>query len=105
MKTLILSALIAAGLATASAPALAQNLNQREANQQQRINQGVRSGELTPREAARDERGLARVEGQVARERAMNGGHLTRRERMRAERRLNHESRRIYRTKHNHRRW
>ncbi len=101
MKTLILAAVLAAGLAAAAAPALAQPVNQRESNQQQRINQGVRSGQLTAGEAARDERHLGSIEGQAARERARNGGYLTRGQHARLEHRLNHDSRRIYRTKHN----
>lgn len=103
MKTLILAAIAAAALTSAAVPALAQPINQREANQQQRIDQGVRSGQLTPREAAHDERGVARDERITTRERARNGGRLTPREHARMERRLNHESRRIYRTKHNFR--
>lgn len=103
MKRLILSAMLAAGLAAAAAPVFAQPINGREAHEQQRIDQGVRSGELTPREAARDERGLARIERRADRMRDRQGGHLTWRQRARLERRLNHESRRIYRTKHNHR--
>jgi len=101
MKTFILAAIAAASLATVAAPAFAQPINQREANQQQRINQGVASGQLTGREAAHDERALNRDERITNRERAMNGGRLTAREHARMERRLNHNSRRIYRTKHN----
>ena len=67
----------------------------------QRINQGVRSGELTPGEAAHDERHLTSIEDQTARERARNGGRLTAQQRVHEQRRLNHDSRRIYRTKHN----
>lgn len=101
MKTLALAALTAAALVSAAAPSFAQTINQRETNEQSRINQGVRSGELTPGEAARDERHLTSIDDQTARMRARNGGRLTPREHAYEERRLNHESRRIYRTKHN----
>ena len=101
MKTLTLGLLAAAALTMAVAPSFAQTINQRETNQQQRINQGVRSGELTPGEAARDERHLTSIDDQTARMRARNDGRLTAQERVHEQRRLNHESRRIYRTKHN----
>lgn len=101
MKVLTLAALAGLAFATAAAPSFAQGVNQRETNEQQRINQGVRSGALTPGEAARDERHLTSIEDQTARMRARNGGVLTPRERRLEQRRLNHESRRIYRTKHN----
>jgi Ni/Co efflux regulator RcnB len=101
MKTLTLAVLAAAAVVSAAAPSFAQTINQRETNQQQRINQGVRSGELTPGEAARDERHLTSIDDQTARMRARNGGRLTPQERVHEQRRLNHESRRIYRTKHN----
>ena len=101
MKTLTLAMLAAAALTMAAAPSFAQTINQRETNQQQRINQGVRSGELTPGEAAHDERHLTSIEDQTARERARNGGRLTAQQRVHEQRRLNHDSRRIYRTKHN----
>lgn len=101
MNKFALAAVIAASLAAAAAPALAQPVNQREANQQSRINHGVATGALTPGEAARDQRHLGRIEAQADRERARNGGRLTPRQHARMEHRLNHESHRIYRTKHN----
>lgn len=100
MKTLSLALLAVASLAVA-APSFAQPINQRDANQQNRINQGVASGQLTPGEDARDQRHLNSIENQTARMRARNGGYLTRGERRYEQRRLNHDSRRIYRTKHN----
>lgn len=103
MKTFILAAVAAASLAAASAPALAQPINQREDSQQQRINQGVASGQLTSREAAHDQRKLNHIEARADRMRARQGGVLTPAQHARMERRLNRSSRRIYRTKHNDR--
>ncbi len=103
MKTLILAALAAASLAASAAPSLAQPIDQREANQQRRIDQGVGSGQLTGREAVRDQRKLGRIEARTDRLRARQGGALTRAQHARMEHRLNHSSRRIYRTKHNDR--
>lgn len=103
MKTFILAAVAAASLATAAAPALAQAIDQREAHQQQRINQGVASGRLTAHEARRDQRKLNHIEAKTDRMRARQGGVLTPAQHARMERRLDHSSRRIYRTKHNDR--
>ena len=99
MKTVALAA--ALGLAALTAlPATAQ-VNAREANQQGRIDQGVRSGQLTPREAAHAERQQGRIDRTVARERAHNGGYLTPYQRARINARQNRASRNIYRKKHN----
>ena len=73
-------------------------INQREYREQQRINQGIRSGELTRREARRLEAGLARV--RIDERFARSDGHLSANERARLNRELNHESRSIYRQKH-----
>ena len=99
MKTLALAA--ALGLAALTALPAAAQVNAREANQQRRIDQGVRSGELTPREAVRAERQQARIDDQVARERARNGGVLRPGQRAQINREQNRASAHIYRTKHN----
>jgi hypothetical protein len=74
-------------------------INRREYREQQRINQGIRSGELTRREAGRLEAGLARIrtDERFAR---MSGGGISPRERARLDREINRESRAIYRQKH-----
>ncbi len=74
-----------------------RNINARQENQQDRIAQGIKSGSLTPREAARLESQEARINGLESRLR-QNG--LTPSERGRLERDLNRESRNIYRQKH-----
>jgi hypothetical protein len=76
-------------------------INHRERRQQHRIGRGVRSGELTRRETVRLERGERRIR-RNERE-AREDGHVTARERAGLQRELNHESRRIYRAKHNRR--
>jgi len=101
MKTIKL--LTAAALAAIAWPALAQaqstpRIDQRQANQDRRIEQGVQSGQLTENEAARLERGQERVqklENQVAAD-----GTVTKKERVRVERAQNRQSRRIARQKH-----
>ncbi|MDD2765987.1 MAG: YXWGXW repeat-containing protein, partial [Opitutaceae bacterium] len=52
----------------------AYNPNTREANQSQRISNGLRSGQMTSGEAARATATQSRIDGQVAADRAANGG-------------------------------
>ncbi len=75
------------------------SINDRQHDQQQRIRQGVRSGELTRSEARRLEMEQARIRRDEARARR-SGGRLTPRERARIQRELNHSSRDIRREKH-----
>jgi hypothetical protein len=84
-----------------------QNVNpksevgQRERNQQERIAQGVKSGQLTAGEAAHLEGREARINKEVHNERAANGGKLTAAERRQVNRQEDRTSRAIYRKKHN----
>jgi hypothetical protein len=71
---------------------------QRDANQQQRIEQGLQSGSLTTREAARLENEESRVQRDQAR--AMQDGKLSPAEKARLSREQNSVSRDIYREKH-----
>ena len=73
----------------------------RRENQQDRIAQGIRSGQLTAGETAKLERQSARINREVRNERAANGGNLTNREKAQVNRQLNRESARIYNKKHN----
>jgi len=79
----------------------AQEIKQRKENQQERIAQGVKSGELTAGETANLERKEARVNREIRHDRAKNGGTLTPKERRQINRQQNHLSRQIYRDKHN----
>jgi hypothetical protein len=76
-------------------------INARRINQQDRIAQGIRSGQLTAGETARLENQESRINHEVRRDRAANGGRLTPCERAQVNRQLNRESARIYRAKHN----
>ena len=84
--------------ASVASMAGSHGINQREYREQQRINQGIRSGELTRGEARRLEAGLARVK--IDERFARSDGSLNPRERARLNRELNHESRGIYHQKH-----
>ena len=70
-------------------------------NQQDRIGQGVKSGQLTSRETAHLENREANVHREVRNDRAANGGKLTGQERRQVNRQQNRTSRAIYRDKHN----
>ncbi|GFE61817.1 hypothetical protein [Geobacter sp. AOG2] len=98
-----LSLFVALALTLLSGAALADTndpgIRQRELNQQQRIDQGVASGQLTPREACRLNAQQARIQQREARMKA--NGNLTACERRRLTREQNRASRNIYRKKHN----
>lgn len=87
--------LATAGTAYAGTP----RINHREHAQQQRINEGVRSGELTRREAGRLEAQQAAIRAQEAYYRR-TGGHVSASERRTLNRELNSTNRRIARQKH-----
>ena len=76
-------------------------VNQRLENQQDRIAQGVKSGQLTAGETANLETKESAITKEVRADRQANGGKLTQAERTQVNRQLNHTSRQIYRDKHN----
>ncbi len=81
--------------------ALAQptpGIDQRQANQEQRIQQGVQSGSLTPREAARLEQGQTHVQNMENRAKA--DGVVTAGERARIQNAQDNQSKRIAKQKH-----
>lgn len=104
MNRLIMGLAAFATLATAmpafTAAANAQPVDQREAAQQARIAQGVRSGALAPRQTARLEHREARLQHQEARMRARHDGRLTHHDRRVLARHENRLSHAIYRAKH-----
>ncbi|MCG2578903.1 hypothetical protein LZ012_18065 [Dechloromonas sp. XY25] len=99
MKTVKALAAIAIVLPTlAFAQANTPGIDQRQANQERRIEQGVASGSLTPREANRLERGQQHVANMESRAKA--DGVVTRQERARINHAQNAQSERIYEQKH-----
>ena len=85
-----------AALSLVSAKAIAQEgpghprvneVDNRVATQQARINAGVENGTVIPKQAGKDEARDARVQRQAARDEAKHNGHLTKHER----KGLNHE--------------
>ena len=95
MKTIKALAAIAIVLPTlAFAQANTPGIDQRQANQERRIDQGIASGSLTQREANRLERGQQRVDNMENRAKA--DGVVTRQERARINRAQDRQSDRIY---------
>ena len=79
------------------------HISARKGDQQARIGQGVRSGQLTPGETHHiegQERGINHEERGM---RSQDNGHLTAQDRHTLAHQQNQESRRIYRDKHNNR--
>ena len=98
------SAVFAATLAALALPVLAQTspqtprVDQRQANQQQRIEKGEASGALNDKEAARLEQGQAHV--QKVEDKAKADGVVTDKEKAHLHHAQDKQSRRIYRQKH-----
>lgn len=102
IRYLALAAAMALGsLGSAQAQEMPR-VDQRQANQERRIGQGVASGELTPRETARLEHRQSHIAAAEAHAKA--DGQVTRRERARLHAMQDRESRRIHRQKHDRQR-
>ncbi len=76
-------------------------VNERRDNQQQRIANGIHSGQMNAGEAARAENRQQQINQQVHADRAANGGHLTQQEHQQVNREQNHASQQIHNEKHN----
>ena len=76
-------------------------VGQRRENQQDRIAQGIKSGQLTPGETAKLEKQQQGINKQVASDRKADGGTLTASEKKQVNKEQNQASRNIYRKKHN----
>jgi hypothetical protein len=77
------------------------NYNKRQENQQDRIQQGVKSGQLTKGEAAKLEKHHRRMNREAREMRQDNGGKLTAADRTKLRNQQKEESRKINRAKHN----
>ncbi len=96
-----LSLVATALLALSTSVAMAQNINHRKDHQQDRIAQGVRSGQLTARETGNLEGREASINREEHAMRRADNGRLTHADRAALTRRQNRVSRSIYRDKHN----
>lgn len=79
----------------------ANEVNSRQGNQQQRISQGVHSGQLTPGETRNLENRDSSINREAQTDRKDNGGSLTSQERQQINQRQNNVSRSINNDKHN----
>jgi hypothetical protein len=88
--------------APAATPAPAKpTVAQRKENQQDRIANGVQSGQLTAGETANLEKKEAAINKETAADRAANGGKLTSAEKQQVNQQQNKVSKQIYADKHN----
>ena len=92
--TMIVTGLLATGLS-------AQEIKDRKENQQDRIAQGVKSGQLTAGETAKLETKEAGLNKEIRHDRRQNGGNLTNKEKRQVNRQQNRLSKQIYKDKHN----
>jgi hypothetical protein len=76
-------------------------VGQRRENQQARIAQGIRSGQMTPGEASRQENREQGLNREISGMRQANGGKLSAGERKVVNQQQNKQSRQIYNEKHN----
>lgn len=103
-SSLLISVLAALALpvfaqtAPAKDPAATPGIDKRQAEQQKRIDQGVQSGQLTSKEAARLEKGQERV--QAMEDKAKADGKVTKQERARIQHAQNVQSRHVAKGKH-----
>ena len=98
LRTALVSLVLAAPLAAFAQSTATPRFDQRQANQERRIEQGEQSGALTARESARLERGQDRL--QAKEDKAKADGVVTRRERAGLQLAEDKQSARIYRQKH-----
>lgn len=75
-------------------------INGRETNQQNRIANGVKNGQLTPGQTAHLERGEQRLQNNEKKDMAADNGHLTKADQRQLNRESNRMSNRIYKDKH-----
>ncbi len=86
---------------TPATPAADPTIGQRKENQQDRIAQGIKSGQLTAGETSNLETKEAAINGETRADRAANGGKLTAAEKQQVNQQQNKLSKQIYTDKHN----
>jgi hypothetical protein len=98
MRATIAALISAAVIAPAAAQTATPGVDKRQANQEARIQQGVQSGQLTPKEAAKLEKGQAKV--QAKEDKAKADGVVTAKERANLAKAQKKQSKKIYKEKH-----
>jgi hypothetical protein len=104
---LVIGAALASGSAMAQTTATdvpghprVNEVNNRLANQQNRINNGLKNGTMTTAQADRDETHDANIARRESTDEAEHGGHLTKQEQHNLNKSLNKNSQHIYKQKH-----
>src|SRR5262249_46381633 len=85
---------------SAPAPAQKPTIRERKENQQDRIAQGVKSGQLTAGETANLETKEAAINGETKADRAANGGKITAAGKKQINKQQNQPSKKIHNDKH-----
>ncbi len=98
-RSIMMVVVLSMVLGVASQAAWAGEVARRQDHQQNRIANGIKSGQLTPAEAARLEKGENKIDN--AQQKALADGKVTRGERLRMNKMENKESHRINMAKHN----
>lgn len=93
--------MVAATVMMMGAVAQTDKVDQRKENQQDRVAQGIKSGQLTSGEAAKVEKKEAAINQEVHTDRTLNGGKLTGQEKQTINRQQSQMSKQIYADKHN----
>lgn len=101
LNTLLASVLMSAFAVTAFAQTNTPKIDQRQENQQQRIDNGVKSGALTAKETNTLDKREAKLEAD--KDAAKADGKVTAKERRKLTREENRDSKAIYKKKHNRR--
>jgi hypothetical protein len=99
MKRFTFMTMMVTGLAVTGLTA--QEIKERKENQQDRIAQGVKSGQLTAGETVKLETKEAKLNKEIRHDRKQNGGNLTNKEKKQINRQQNKLSKQIYKDKHN----
>jgi len=98
LKTTLVSLILAMPLMASAQSTATPKFDQRQTNQEQRIQQGTQSGSLTQQETARLEKGQDHL--QAMEDKAKADGNVTRHERAKLQHAEDNQSARIYRQKH-----
>ncbi|HEY3742306.1 MAG TPA: hypothetical protein VGL53_20795 [Bryobacteraceae bacterium] len=98
-RTLIV--LITGAMLTGALAMAEDKVDQRVANQQKRVGQGLQTGSLTTKEGANLEKKEAGLRKEVHNDRVANGGKLTGAEKAQVNKQQNKLSNQIYNKKHN----
>jgi hypothetical protein len=85
----------------ATQPGTKSEVGQRQNNQQQRIANGVQSGQMTAGEAAKSEKNEQKTNQEIHADRQANGGKLTPSEKKQVNKQQNKNSKQIHNEKHN----